>query len=1364
MEIRKEIGGMMTVCGALRSLLLCLAAMACVTVMADSGVGTPKGEFSVSESGAGVYSLPVDIFPSGTGFDPQIGIAYNSQQNGYGNVGYGVSITGVSCITRAGSDLFHDNDVQKVKYEAGDNYLLDGKRLYLKDGSRGADGSTYTVEGNPYATVTLHGADSQGNTSAWFELKDADGNVYQFKKMLRCYFEHLNQDYRTVAWYITKATNKYNDCISYSYTQSGYVLYPYTITYGRGSVTHSIAFAYTSLQNPQKFRIEGGMLGSISRKLQSITAYCGTDVYRKYTFSYDSSSDASQRKYDRLTAVNVANGSGESLKPITLAWNHLKEANIQKSCASVKTELSTGLSGGTDEGYSYYYSADINNDGISDIIRLWHGNVYYYTSNAKQHQHAVYLYISKSQVDANGKVTYQNPIRYDFQTLADLGDDAYIAAENILEGHSICNIDGDCYNDLILPYYYVWNKNKYCTFYLLKGYDANSGNASQICNTSILLTSGEEMPLYCNADLNGDGKDEFLIVEQKKSNDYYYAHLIFDLDSSDKSNKTVNLQFQFSLNKDIKNMFLADCNADGLQDIILVFENGYKIYFNNGGKDLTAVFSESNSKELSSSSTLKYYWRMEQGDFNGDGLLDFVVCAAGKEKLSFLCNNGNGTFTLTGETEVDFSENTNSDEDDAYFTVRVADFDKDGRSDVLVSKKHLYLFVNKMDKTQVRWFLSDGTKPVLWKSIDKGDKERDCAEAYIFTGDFDGDGYAEIANYGSDLTSDTDDFTDNTINVYSFPTDVALGHVASITNGFGKKTDISYSCGTDPSVYTAGNSNDCCYPVNTYTLPLALVSKVTQTNGACGSESVSYSYGDLRAHVQGRGLMGFSNSTAVYSRGGNTETVSKSISWDGKVFVPASATVTTSIGGKTSTVVSENAIAYGYDADGGGASWNGNFFSYCSKSISTDFDGHGTTKLCGYYLDKGMPAYEYTYYDSEGSETDMFKLVEYPSYELLGGRYVPSSVKLMQKHSDDREEYWVTDTYSYDAMGDVVKDCRLSEYLDRVELTTEYTRDAYGNVLTELTSGDNVTEVTKCHEYDGDGLRLTKSYTVPASSVVSYEYDKWGNVIAENDESNASDILSTYYSYDNWGALVRTVNPDSTFSSTTTEWDSSVEHAVYRTVSEATAKAPVTTYFDSEGREVYSASKGLGGIEVNKTTHYTGLGKVGHVMENIGKRSVTLVTTYDAFGRPVFSKHADGSVSWFSYDDRSVTEKGPRGTCVKSYDAWGNVVSSEDNVSSVSYDYNSLGKPSCVTSGRSSVDMMYDAGGNRTLLADPDAGEMTYKYAADGKILEQTDGKGVTTTFSYDKLGREVKRVCGSVTEQTQYGKSGNSLNRVTSR
>lgn len=1060
-------------------LLFLLFHFAVLPSAADS-VGTVDGKLTVSENGAAVYTVPLDIYPSGTGFDPQIGLVYNSQQLCYGNVGYGVSISGISSISRAGKDQFHDNAVQKVKYEAGDNYILDGKRLYLKSGIQGYDGSTYTVEGNPYATVTLHGSDYNANYSVWFELKDADGNVYHYDHRQRCYFGHPSKSYKNVAWYITLAKNKYDEEINYTYSQIDNVTYPSTITYGRTGERCMITLSYSNLGSPQPFVIEGGVVGYISKRLSSVVSDKDSEVYRHYLFSYSLFGDNSIKKYDRLTSVAVMNGNGDSLAPLTLNWNYLGEASVSNEIYNVTTQ--DLFSGAIDEGKSFYSSLDVNNDGVSDILRFWNGRERNY--NTGNTESVFSLYISKSHVGADGSVSFQEPTYNYLIPCNDLSALFEMNLSNMYAGSGFCNLDGDSYNDIILPYIQTYGAQSYCYFFLVRG----NGYSNSSTKTQLFPLSGSKTPLFGTVDLNGDGKDEIIYVETVRNGACFNGKILYNFASPIPLAEAINLSFTYSQNQNIEKMFLIDCNADGLQDILLLFKNGYKIYFYNGGSDLSGIYTEANTRVETNCSVMRNFWRMEQGDFNGDGLIDFVTCSSGESKLGFIFNNGDGTFTQSTKTNVDFYDQADSGKDDEWFAIRVADFDKDGLSDVMVSKKHLYDASHwyestyyRQDKTQVRWFRSDGIKPVLWHSYDKmGNEERDCAEAYIFTGDFNGDGYVEIANYGSNLNSATDNtFSENTINIYSFPTSVSLGHIASITNGYNKTTTITYEKGTNPSVYTLGNNATNTYPVNTYTLPIPLVSNVFQTNGAAGSESVSYSYEGMKLHVQGKGLLGF---TAL--RTDNTtlgiQTERRITDWDQTRWVPLSVSTTTTNAGQVSSANS----TYTISSD---EAWGSNYFAYCSQTTATDYDYNQTRTTITYDTTRGVPTEECTYY---GNNTDMYKKKEYTWTGLVCGKYLPSAITSTQKHCDDVNVYTVTDSYTYNAKGDVVRDVTTSQYKGQtVVLTTNYTRDTYGNVTEEQSLGNQVTGVTKYTQYDIYGLRKIREYTQPSSAVTTYSYD-----------------------------------------------------------------------------------------------------------------------------------------------------------------------------------------------------------------------------------------------------------------------------------
>ena len=53
----------------------------------------------------------------------------------------------------------------------------------------------------------------------------------------------------------------------------------------------------------------------------------------------------------------------------------------------------------------------------------------------------------------------------------------------------------------------------------------------------------------------------------------------------------------------------------------------------------------------------------------------------------------------------------------------------------------------------------------------------------------------------------------------------------------------------------------------------------------------------------------------------------------------------------------------------------------------------------------------------------------------------------------------------------------------------------------------------------------------------------------------------------------------------------------------------------------------------------------------------------------------------------------------------------------------------------------YDVRGLRRSLNDPDAGRWTYDYFPLGEIRSQTNARGQTTSYTYDKLSRAVSRV-----------------------
>lgn len=1317
-------------------------------------VGTPDGSLSVSDMGAAIYNLKFDV-PDGGPLTPQIGLSYNSQSTGYGLAGYGVNITGISCITRGGKDMFHNQTVQGITYTTDDNFYLDGQRLILKSGTAGQGGAVYTVEGDPYTKVSVTGLYSNACVTTTFVVEKPDGTRYHYGDVsYNSYLNYYNGsgNFRVAAWYINKVEDVHKNTVTYKYEQSDLTIRPTSITYGTNSaksrgITNKITFTYNTLgSNSKNFYIEDHK-GKMNSCLSSVTTSCNDQVYRKYTLNYNSYSDQSTCKWTRLTSVTEENGKGEKRPPITFVWNYLPSKYVNLSQISVQTDNSDRF---TTENDKAFFAADLNGDGISDMIRISPVSVIGLGDNMRHYW--TYIFIYESRIDRNGQITYSSyPIKHMVDASFSMGE-----IQSKINSSPVLDFDGDGYNDLVISHNSTSHGEGKEDFRVIYGSDV----ANRTCGSyrsssnynlppipqsySFRMQTSNSDPLFAYCDTNGDGKDDIICLEKVQKNGTYPG---FIMRYKDRAEGTIHdtIRFCVSLNKTPQKLFTGDYNNDGLTDLLILHDSGYKIYYNNGGKSHSKTFVENKTQ---TGTNVRNFWRIEQGDFNGDGQMDFVYSVDGETCLRIAYNKGNGTFNCIEAYALGFGNKEGTCDND-NFSLKVWDADHDGRSDVMVCKAgytyhggfHNHFSFND---TKAVWLLSDGNVLQLGESYTKN-REDDSLEKYLFLGDFDGDGFVELANYGSSLISTNSTFEENKINIYKSGNNLSqVGKITGVTDGFGNVSSIQYAFVTNPSVYKRASAGS--YPVNTYTLPISVVSKVTRENGVCGSQTTNYTYEDLKIHVGGRGMLGFCSVTKENASLGMKETTKVS-HWNEGRWLPDEVKKTITVGNNISTSISTFTIA----------NVGGTYFSYVSKNEATDFDGNKTVVTTQYNTKKGVIIEKAEFKDGD----DMYKTVSYSEYVNKAGVWLPQTMTTTRKHKDDSTPYSNTTTYKYDDYGNITSST--ANVGSSMELTTTATYDAYGNVRSTVDSGYCVVPVTQWYDYDESGLHVVKSYTNPASTVYRYTYDNFGNLLTETDETNSSHPLTTTHTYDNWSRRKSTLTPEGVSSSSELGWGSTASKKYY--IKEVcTGKPAVTTWYDKAGHEVESLSVGLKGVSVKKATSYNSKGEVQSVENKNGLLTLTQSFTYDERGRVKTETSSTGKSVTYTYGNRSVTKTFNGRNYTKSVDAWGNVLKSTDPIGTVEYTYFSNGQPKQVKSFGSTVSMTYDEAGNQTSLTDPDAGTMTYTYAADGTLLSQTDGRGVETINTYDELGRLSSSAIGQKVISYQYGKSGNAAMRLTSQ
>ena len=1308
---------------------------------AGYSVGSPEGSTSIGGSGAATYNLKFEI-PNGGSLTPQIGLSYNSQYGGYGLAGYGFNITGISAITRGGYDLFHDGKQAGITYTASDNFYLDGKRLVLQSGISGQNGATYNVEGDPFTKVVVHGNYTYSTTTTWFEVITNTGMTYQYGNSPNSKIAYNNKKgyARIASWYINKATDKYANYITYEYAVTNLSIRPITITYGMNSVKsrgiiNKINFVYKSLgENERPFAIEDQQ-GKTDVCLSSVTATSNNSVYRTYKFTYDDNSDKSNCKWTRLVAVEETNGKGEKLLPVNFSWRYLPSSDVHSSQLDVSTKDDNSF---VEESGKQFLSADLNGDGVSDIIRI--ASVKVTTAvmpGGSSWSYYTYVYVSRSKLLSTGHVIYDSPLVYVLPPGISMD-----VMTSMFGGVSVMDFDGDGYSDLVFPFQNkvtgLWNQVE---FYFVFGSDVVAGRSNLTHTFAVNLQSANRPPLFATFDIDGNGKDDVVCVEQRKKDNYYPCTIVQFVGGTKLHFTEVKLTLPQGVSKDIERVCVGDYNNDGLSDLILLYNGGYKIYFNNGGTAVASRFAENNTK---SGTDFGNYWRIQQGDFDGDGLIDFVYNKSGESRLWIAHNNGNGTFTHTKSVDIGVADHK-SNKDNIRFALMTCDIDHDGRTDVMVCKagyryRGFPKFKNEYTNTQVRWLYSTGTNLKLVSSYTKN-REDDANERTIFLGDFDGDGYPELANYGTMLNRADNTFSEK-INIYKSGYDLSqVGKITHIYDGMGNSSYIQYASATSPNVYKKNIKST--YPVNTYTLPLSVVANVTNCNGAVGRQVTTYFYEDLRLHIAGRGMLGFNTVTSENITLGTKE-VTNITKWDENLWIPTEIKTSSFVGKDMSTVVSTYSVSKS----------GKNYFAYVSKKDMTDLDGNKATTLSNYDVSKGVLVDETVKNDGD----NMYKKVSYSGYQNKSGVWLPATLTMSQKHADDPAPHTTVTTYSYDDKGNELSSTVNSG--TNMALKTTSTYDVYGNILSSVTTGNGVKTITKYNDYDASGRFVVKSYTNPSSAVNTFTYDLWGNMLTESDVTEPSNVLTTKYTYDGWGRKLTVLQADGTQTTYETGWGTSNDNKYY-TKTSSTGKPSITVVYDDGGHEVLQKTYGAKGMRISKATTYNAKGQVSLVENNIGKLTITQKLTYDERGRVITDVLSSGKSTSYSYGNRSVTTTIAGRVYTKTFDAWGNVVRSTDPVCEVEYQYSSVGKPRSVRTQGSTVTMTYDVAGNQVSLSDPDAGTSNYTYAANGTLLTQTDGRGVKTTNNYDNLGRLASTQIGQKTIVYTYGTTGNEKLRL---
>jgi len=1340
-------------------------------------VGSTDGVFNVSDLGAANYSIPIKVPDGINGLQPNISISYNSQ-GGTGPIGIGWSVTGLSAITRTGSNVYDDSKVDGVNLSIDDRFALDGNRLIYviqnpftpNPPAYGTPNSTYRTETETFRDIKAIG--TLGNGPASFEVYDQSGLKYEYGNTADSRQVPVGKT-EAVIWYLNKVTDLLGNYMTYEYSNINGEVLPTYIRYNcnqNTGLTYQtyVYFSYQTGNNPNTVYMAGGSISTTKRINKiSVIQKVGTSwhYYRSYTPEY------TDDFYTHLTKVTEKGAEEAEVLPPT-QFTYGGQTENQFTANSLLQ---------SNEEFKDFASGDFNADGLTDIVR--------YTTKGANGIFKLFLNTSTpggsptfSEVQTGTLQSAPN-INYNFNTL------------NEQARLNSFDFNGDGKDDFLYMQMQNYNPCRCSSTKQAFHIYLSQGNSLALLNRPIVSTASSSNDGFANllpltGDFDGDGKSEILLVNTFYNPPYNYINYLIGekyLTSATGSasgsypNAPVYVAKQMVLpfvayNEPSSNnpgldqyakaqLFAIDYNGDGKQEVLVINkdanDNSYaKVY------SLNVTFDANNNPvigtpafiEISSSGFPSVWHNVLIGDFNGDRITDVY---AYHSQVNWRIGYGNGKGYFDEKAGPTLIGGPYYLSDDVQRGIVIADYNGDGKDDIYDSYRDYQngnLFSSRVYFSKGNNVFSDEAAYVNSVSdFFVGQYARD-----YWLGDFNGDGQADFITRS--------DYYTNTPYANQFHPNENKHLLSQIQNGFGASTKISYLPLSNSAVYSYGNSA-YTYPFIKRIVPFKVVRWVNNDNGVnSAGDTTVYSYTGLRFHALGKGLLGFEKVgfLNLATSMGQEKSFALNMAYAFPYLQYLNKTYNNSIIGSTTNTY--GVYSYGNDTK--------RIFPYQISSFRWDAltaEWVTTNNTYSFYDpipfgDQGNPGSNYsgmpfstTVNKGNGLEIST-QTFSYPwrlpsnaaasSGEPYAGQsYVNSKPYKVQTTNTRQGEpsYSRTAIFTYDHVTGLLN-TTVSDPNTTNTVTTAFNYEYYGNPTDKVKSGPGVPTEDIRMGYDNSHRYMVLSYNAAFPDIRSAAtYDQLtGDKLTATDP----DGFKTTYTYDGFGRVTTASNNNGQSTNTTYNWGYSLPgdyisyfNASYYTSVSGNTGSVVNTLYDRLGREMKTKTKNFMGQWTSTRKTYNTKGQLASVSKPYFDldNPQYITYTYDDVGRPYQTIAPEGTttIDYQILGGIITTTTNPAGQTQKvKVDLSGAKVSVTDaDNNEITYNYHSNGNVKDVSSGGNTLQTYtYDEFNNLKERWDPNYGIYKYTYDAFGHTLSQTDPKNQVYNYKYDALGRLIQK------------------------
>jgi len=1321
-------------------------------------VGRVPGNHSVSSFGAGAYSVPLNLPKATKNLEPELSINYNSQ-SGNGILGLGWSLNGLSSITRVSKNIFHDGKVQPIKMDNSDVFILDGQRFYpTASNLNGLNGTEYELENQDYSKITSH--EQSGSGPKWFKVVTKDGITMEFGKSFR---STLPESGNTILiWNLSRVIDQNGNYIEYVYKTDNYQLRLHEIKY-TGNLNEGI-IPYNSVKFYYNFRDDKNTSYIANTKVKSNYLLHKIEVesdglkYKTYEFLYGI------KGVSFLNEI-IEKGSKDGKLNSTLFKYELDEYEV--------TEQSTLHNFNTKR----LVNGDFNGDGIGDILKL---NTGLPVCNACG---ILNRYVSSYELlIGNGSGTsFSSSGTYSFGS--DEVSPGKMASQVTSNNPNLGDFNGDGLMDFAT--YILDNSGselgvKEINLYLSTG----TSFTKKIINVDQLLGQKMDEIALIGLDMNQGGytaNDISFLVKQNKV-DVSDFFTIGDFNGDGISDIFLNValtvvtaysptsrsQETFNVNVTLKNLDVINSGFSFIQNGSTNFSiNGSdadirisSIEFNGDGRSELLVVNSGTSfvYDISENWPVEYYadgypsiWqKLRTGDFNGDGISDF---------LSFINNSWTiGYGTGAGWHEVPFTPSTDISLDSDQENLVIADFDGDGKSDIGHGKTTYSGYPTASASNKYHIYLSTG-RGFSHSEFVLADEISYANSAQVFGNYFGTSRLQMLYSHKPSVNSKLVDFNFKN-------TDKMLQR---IKDGYNFEVKFEYSNMSESSVYSKGTG--ALDPIVNFLRPIPLVERVISENGVGGDVVNEYKYENGLYHREGLGLLGLQKTTTIEVNNDKRIETEYELDSSASIFLMFPK-YSRSYKNSTDELLSEN-VSYFSVANLGNHSWEVNLVKTESKDLIKDwitsedlqYDIYGNVLSTAESIDL----------ISGGNVTNTVTMTQYVD-DSNGPTipYLPLSTQTTFTRSGE-VSYTRKSEFTYSQNGNLLTSTSDPNKAKAVTISLSY--DNFGNTISKTSSANSLSSMVENNKYDNKGRFLIEVIDPLNGKRIFENHKLWGAVTREIDPSGK--VISN--KYDEFGRLTETIALGNGVISTSFDWDivtgsyspnapPSLSFSVFKLTTTTTNRPTKIIWYDKLSRVVKSSTEHPSGQLLVELTSYDEIGRIHKVTEPyFNGQSAQNITEYhfnDPYHRVTKVENSLQSLS-YTYNVSNglyttIRTSGAGQMHSTSIDASGKIVKTADHGGELIYGYFSSGLPKATSlNGSQIVSIEYDEYDRQTKLIETNSGTTLYDYDAFGRLISQTDANLNNRLFTYDLAGKVTSETGTEGTTTFSYYTNGNAINAI---